>query len=361
MLRAAAVVCVLTATAAAAPKPVKLLGTKEVTVGDRGWIVHTVRFVAATPILSATLNHMMAEGTRTAGWLEDGARSPAAGDIYCQVDFATSVYVSWTCRGLASNSNGSYHFYSGANFVIDDDGKFVPPTMAMIFAPGVTLDKLSALKGTDKNSDECTIRTDAGWEITGSGFRVNLNNGEVDYDFCELSWESLAGKLVKDNFVQRAIAVGSIPTENAPPTESVAGWAKQPPRFVPEADDTVRDLSTGLLWTAHDNGADTTWDEALMLARKKGGDWKLPTEAQLEGIVDPEYAHREKTDCTKGKNDLLLTPAIHLSCGLVWTDGMLDGDRAVGVGFISGTPRISKQAEKKNYRVLLVKADKKKR
>ena len=61
------------------------------------------------------------------------------------------------------------------------------------------------------------------------------------------------------------------------------------------------------------------------------------------------------TDCTKGKNDLLVTSLLHLSCGLVWSSSRVDRDRAIAVGFISGTSRIARTTASQNYRALLVR------
>lgn len=335
-------------TAVAAPKPVKLIQVKEVTIGESGWVVHGFKFIAATPTLSAKLNQMFVERTRARGWLADGVRWPKSGDINCQIGFATSVLITWHCGGIGLNQGGGggYKFTDDAELVIDDAGEIKELTPASYLLPGVTVDKLRAMKGKSQAGDECTIP--AGFE--GPDYvQDGLTFHDAD-NSCTLSWASLAGKLVKDNPVQRAVA-----TDDSTPKESIAGWAKAPPRFVPEGDSAVRDLSTGLVWATHDNGADLDWNAAFSLALHKGDGWRLPTENELEELVDAESAHREKSDCTKGKSDLLITPAIHPSCGLLWSDEMLDGDRAVGVGFISGTPRVSKQSEKKNYRALLVK------
>jgi cytochrome c len=47
-----------------------------------------------------------------------------------------------------------------------------------------------------------------------------------------------------------------------------------------------RDAKTGLEWTQSDNGSDINWNEATNYCDGKGGGWRLPSPAELQGIYD---------------------------------------------------------------------------
>jgi hypothetical protein len=58
-------------------------------------------------------------------------------------------------------------------------------------------------------------------------------------------------------------------------------------------------VSSGLLWTQHDNGADVTWDGARAYCQGlsvAGGGWRLPTSQELQDIYDPIRLN-EPTPC----------------------------------------------------------------
>lgn len=129
-------------------------------------------------------------------------------------------------------------------------------------------------------------------------------------------------------------------------------------RFVVVDKDSVRDTGTGLIWASRDNGADIDADAALAYVKRyrAGGytTWRLPSSTELFFLHTQDLAHREPGDCTGGKSNYLITPLVHLSCGLVWSS---EGNYATATafGFISGNKREAKRASTKNYRVLPVR------
>ncbi|MBI5557799.1 MAG: DUF1566 domain-containing protein [Deltaproteobacteria bacterium] len=74
---------------------------------------------------------------------------------------------------------------------------------------------------------------------------------------------------------------------------------KQDGRFVAKGDGTVLDGKNKLMWAVQDNGGDIAWEEAKSYCEKfrAGGyaDWRLPTLAELETILDPASEKRFKT------------------------------------------------------------------
>jgi len=61
-------------------------------------------------------------------------------------------------------------------------------------------------------------------------------------------------------------------------------------RFTDNGDGTVTDNTTGLMWQKQDDGEQRTWKEAMAYAKALAlaghTDWRLPTVAELVGIVD---------------------------------------------------------------------------
>ena len=66
-------------------------------------------------------------------------------------------------------------------------------------------------------------------------------------------------------------------------------------RFVANADSTVTDTSTGLMWAAKDNGSKLNLENAKSYCEDYSGggytDWRMPTLDELSGLYD----HKEKS------------------------------------------------------------------
>ncbi len=91
------------------------------------------------------------------------------------------------------------------------------------------------------------------------------------------------------------------------------------------------DPSTGLMWTAKDNGQNITWRQAVKYCRKLRvaghSDWRLPTIDELQGVYDgsgfnvpPLHKGDVPVLAGKAKGDLLLTGTFEWSSSRVFID-----------------------------------------
>jgi len=97
-------------------------------------------------------------------------------------------------------------------------------------------------------------------------------------------------------------------------------------RFVAYDNGTVKDLTTGLMWAAADNGGPISLSEAKTYCENyRGGgyeDWRMPTTEELKAIYNPQVIspYPVSEGC---KGVCHLTRFIHLSCCPVWSwDGI---------------------------------------
>jgi hypothetical protein len=64
--------------------------------------------------------------------------------------------------------------------------------------------------------------------------------------------------------------------------------------YTDNADSTISDASTGLMWAQYDSGAGLIWEDALTYAENSElagyTDWRLPNVKELQGIVDYSYS-----------------------------------------------------------------------
>jgi hypothetical protein len=320
-------------------------------------LIEYFRVVAATPTLTAEINARVAIAAGALGALaaSQAANVQSTKQVTCTPGITTDAFVSWECSELRDGgpyNGGSVRIVTSDAFYIDRD-QLRPATLATLFAPCADLaQKLAAIEG-QHTEGECHVTQLTQPAVMAEGLEFHDEYGRSR---CLLPWESLAPLVVRDGPATR---LSSDPPDDKPARRSVA-WGKAAPRFVAAADDSVTDAATGLVWTAHDNGKDLTWTAATAYAAAyRGGghtDWRLPTEDELEVLAEPELAHRDLSDCTRGKLDLLITSAIHPSCGIAWSSTTVGKDRAVAFGFISGTSRLARVGEQKNYRALLVRS-----
>jgi len=71
--------------------------------------------------------------------------------------------------------------------------------------------------------------------------------------------------------------------------------------FVDNADSTISDIATGLMWSKYDNGSGMNWENALNWVQAKNAanylgynDWRMPNIKELHSIVD--YSHAPDYD-----------------------------------------------------------------
>ena len=99
-------------------------------------------------------------------------------------------------------------------------------------------------------------------------------------------------------------------------------------RFVAYDNGTVKDLVTGLMWAAEDNGGPINWSEAkTYCSLYRGGgyeDWRMPTTDELTAVYNPHIIN--PYPLSEGcKGVCHLTRFIRLSCCPVWSwDGITE-------------------------------------
>ena len=328
------------------------------------------------PFVGSTKAMTIAINTR---FRADSLLHAAAGRGWaCKVGFKTTLIVSWRCQDDEAH-RGQDLAINAAYEVVGDTLK--PLTFDSVFPPSPDRDaRLAKLKGDLGKQDsaevphtDCTVPATRGaiyltpsWGLevleradspSGCFFwypkivpllQPQSRTGIVAAMWASGPWNTLQ---IEPRELE-ADEPGYIPPVNIPPGKTL------PNRFVALDKDSVRDTGTGLVWASHDNGADLNADDAIAYAKAcRGGghaDWRLPTSQELSLLATEDLAKREPKDCTGGKINYLITPLIHLSCGLVWSN---TGNYATATafGFISGTSRESKRSETKNYRALPVR------
>ena len=344
-MKAAVVAMLLAATSARADKVVDL-PVVPYTLKTSTFSVESFRVVGPGPLITARINKMMSEPWGLGGFIR--MASGTKGSVTCEIGFATTTLLSVGCRssiqsdsqsGGAPNS-GIY----GVTYLISGD-TLTLATADELF--GDAKDKVAAVTGKNDQPPAFTC----GLDFTGSLYVTPggiQSNGMQMMAACDVAWDQVLPLLPKDSML-RAIAEHAVSAHPADPRRT---WKQD--RFDVKGDTAV-DKASGLEWATHDNGADITYADAesYATASQLGGhtDWRLPEEGELEQLSEiTGLPHVEKNDCTKGKNALMVSPVIHLSCGLAWAKG---GD--VQMGFISGTPRSVKPTVKVNSRALIVR------
>jgi hypothetical protein len=272
----------------------------------------------------------------------------------CGYGVMTNIVVSWHCAGWGHNRDGGggVPLWAGGAWLIDG-GKLVPITHDMVFkhtaADAAALDKVTGTRG----SAACGFRRDTSIALYIDHVELFERDGDERHG-CELLYADIQAQL-QPTFARLATWLAQ---QGGADVAGPAEVKTSPKRFVADGKDSVRDTETGLVWAAHDSGADLDADAALAFAKAYRGDghadWRLPTADELATLATPDLAHKEPKDCTGGKSRYVITPLIHLSCGLAWSSSDAQGG-VTGFGFISGTPRVSKRTEKKNYRALVVR------
>jgi hypothetical protein len=306
--------------------------------------------VADTPALTTEIRKRMAADFTP-------PQNEIVSDYSCGVGVMTNLVVSWWCAGRTDH-NGAAQVSAGGAWLIDG-GKLVPITYDMVFkhtaADDAALEKVS---GT-RSSSPCPFRAHTDVVLYDDHLEL-FNPGDGSHHGCAVDYADVQAQL-QPTFARLAAwlaAQQEAATAGGEVDTGPAAVKTSPKRFVADGKDSVRDTETGLVWAAHDSGADLDADAALAFAKAYRGDghadWRLPTADELATLATPDLAHKEPKDCTGGKSRYVITPLIHLSCGLAWSSTAAQGG-VTGFGFISGTPRVSKRAEKKNYRALVVR------
>lgn len=132
-------------------------------------------------------------------------------------------------------------------------------------------------------------------------------------------------------------------------------------RFVDNGDGTVTDTRTGLMWAQTDNMGHITWKDARLYCENiilsRHNDWRMPTIEELETLFDDSMDGYE-TIC--GHN-VKSAPEVELSCGFVWSSGILPipGGYPVSAyvyNFSKGYQYSSRMSQYRGYRALPVRS-----
>ena len=106
----------------------------------------------------------------------------------------------------------------------------------------------------------------------------------------------------------------STPTYNMPDRDGV---------YVAYANGIVRDTRTGLEWKAGPD-RNTDWNEARSWVQSLGGDWRMPTSEELEGLYK------------KGKGDRNMTPLLKTNGWWIWSGEMKGSSNGTAFDFYYG-------------------------
>lgn len=119
--------------------------------------------------------------------------------------------------------------------------------------------------------------------------------------------------------------------------------------FVANADETVTDSATGLMWSKVDNGSALTWQDAMTWVQTKNAasylghnDWRMPNAKELHSIVNysnaPDYNGKPAIDTTYFSCSSIINEAGNSDFPYYWTSTTHlsaggDAERAVYIAF----------------------------
>lgn len=138
----------------------------------------------------------------------------------------------------------------------------------------------------------------------------------------------------------------------APPAPSES---KSAPRWLADGAQ-ITDTRSGLLWSAHDNGADIDWNRARAICAARGAGWRLPSVDELRSL----HADGD-TPVTCGSAHCRTAAPLKLSGAWFWSAAPVgkdayDGDElAWGVSLASGASTQSVKEQSYGSRALCVR------
>lgn len=134
---------------------------------------------------------------------------------------------------------------------------------------------------------------------------------------------------------------------DAPPPESTPST-----RFVANADGTVTDTETGVVWAGKDNGSDINWANAQAYCASLGAGWTLPTAEQLIKLYDT----RDPGQPCIGLLTCKVTQLIQVSGLTPWTSQANGEAEAWYVYLNDGKPYAYKVSDTPGKRALCMRA-----
>jgi hypothetical protein len=95
------------------------------------------------------------------------------------------------------------------------------------------------------------------------------------------------------------------------------------------ADHALKDATTGLQWTASDNGADINWTQAQAYCSSRGGGWRLPAIDELASLYAGKAVGATTAKC--GDSSCRTTAPLALSAAWFWSSTPVGADAYDGV------------------------------
>jgi uncharacterized caspase-like protein len=240
--------------------------------------------------------------------------------------------------GLASMKapSGSLIAYSTApgETALDGRGENSPYTSALlkhIGTPNITVMQMfTRVRSTvkKKSDDQQTpwestcLDGDFYFSTQGGGNNFSAERARLERERQEL--ERLRAEIER----QKRMDVASVPKKSSysRPSSSSSNIVDRDGQYVAYANGVVRDTKTGLEWKAGPD-RDMDWYKAKSWVQSLGGDWRLPTMRELEGLYN------------KGKGDRNMTPLLKTTACWVWS-GDSDGSSFRVFNFIYGDTRM---------------------
>jgi len=183
-------------------------------------------------------------------------------------------------------------------------------------------------------------------EITVTNVSSKKADTELEKERKLLKQERLELERLKTEFERKKLAAErkrlevekqKIEMAKLPPTPSLKEIARDA-RFIAYNNGTVKDIRTGLMWAAKDNGRSVTWQEAKEYCESysDGGytDWRMPTQDELAGLYDKNESYKAK----RWSYNVHLTELIELTSCCPWASEIY-GSHAVLFDFCRGGSR----------------------
>ena len=118
-----------------------------------------------------------------------------------------------------------------------------------------------------------------------------------------------------------------------------------------ETADTLVDTAQNLEWTKQDNGGDIDWQGAMAWCNQKGGNWRLPTAAELKRLFDRSGS--STTPC--GEGTCKVSPQFRLSKWWFWSSERNGSSEAWSVNLYGGYRYSDHIGRRSNGRALCVR------
>ena len=227
-----------------------------------------------------------------------------------------------------SSLEGQFYFVPGSGKTVTDSSSIVKQTKKTKPTEDNTTDALDLAmsKIQQKKEDEENLKAERQEQFKAlladvKKYKIIVKE-DIDAETKAAAWKALTKKYPSwsagvetgkaDKIVLKAIA-----------EDKDGGFNKFDGRFIANADGTVLDTRTNLMWAARDNGSNINWANAKSYCENyRGGgytDWRMPTQDELAGLYDGSIA---------GNNGYYLTTLITLTRCCPWASETRGSDAA---------------------------------